>query len=170
MSPGDPATPKQLLARLKVGEAQERCQCLLELAEHDVPRSQLAPYLDDPEPMVRIAAVRALWQKGQTAAELPQLVGILRRGLAGDGDLPLMAGTLLVQMGEGVVPELVRQLDTQDAAAPLTVRVLGEIGGSEAVALLRSLVDHPRPEVAREARQALDALAHEAVEPPPRRS
>ncbi len=163
MSSEDPSAIQKRLARLAVGDAEERFQCLIELAEHDAPLPEVVAHLDDPDPMVRVAAAQTRWQTSRDTAELPKLVRILIQGLVGDGDLPLMAGTLLVQMGAAVVPELTRQLDRQDAAAPLVVRVLGEIGGSQAIASLRPLVDHPRSEVAQEARQALDELNAEAT-------
>lgn len=163
MSDPPPASKQQLLQRLADGDPEERCQILFELAEEQGPIPAPLIYLDDPDPMVQIAAATARWRTRGDVAELPRLVGILRQGLAGDGDLPLMAGTALEQMGTLAVPFLLRDVDPTSPDAPLVVRVLGDIGGPEAIAGLRLLADSPQQEVASEARQALDDWAAEGA-------
>ncbi len=151
----------QLLA-LPGRPATERAEFLIEFgwSRAGQPTPGLAQYLTDPDLMVRIAAAHACWQTQPETEALDNLVAILAEGLDGhDEELALMAGTVLGNMGEVAVPALVRRFD--ERANPLIVRVVGEICGDEALRFLARAAQSPEPDIAEEAREALEAMAEE---------
>ncbi len=122
----------------------------------------LLPYLEDSALLVRMAAAQARWQTEGDAAELDRLVAILLAGLTcGDEELSLTAGTALANMGEAAATPLSRAFEKSGRSEPLIVRVLGEIGGEEAIEFLRGVKNSADPEVAEEAAEALEELAAE---------
>lgn len=158
---------ERLLAEMAIADDRAdtlgRCRILLQLAQLGVPLPEMKRYLDDSEPMVRVAAAQMRWQTGADREELTRLAALLGNELMDpDTEIALMAGTALVEMGEVVVPHLIRAFDEGSPIAPLVTRVLGEIGDAVAVEFLVDLEHSERPEVAGEAREALQALADEA--------
>jgi hypothetical protein len=152
------------LAALSSRPAQQRAQLLIELGWSGIkgPLSGLQPFLDDPELLVRIAAVHAWWRTGGEqgeAEELTRLVEILVEGLTGDDeDLYLTAGTILVSMGTAAEPPLIRCFKDRGEKDSRIVRVLGELAGTEARALLQRAARSAIEEVAAEAQDALTAI------------
>ena len=152
------------LAALPARPAAERAGYLMALgwSRPGRPTPGLEPFLDDPEPLVRVAAAQARWQTAGDAGDLDRLVGILVEALVGsDEELALVAGTALVNMEEAAVAPLVRRFAERGEKDALIVRVLGEIAGDEAEGCLRQAAGSSRADVAAEAREALAAIAEE---------
>ena len=66
------------------------------------------------------------------------------------------AGMLLVRAGARSLP-LLRDNLRRGTAVPMTLRILGDIGGSEATESIRRYLDDPDPAIARAAGDALQA-------------
>ncbi|MCH9651559.1 MAG: hypothetical protein K0U98_25255 [Deltaproteobacteria bacterium] len=152
------------LAALDSMTESQRAAVLIEVGWERLgqPTPGLLPFLEDPALLVRISAAQARWQTAGNPEELDRLVGILVEGLCSeDEDLALAAGTALVQMEEPAVAPLIHSFQTSGENETRIVRVLGEIGGPEAVKFLEEAARSDHSEVAEEAREALLELAEE---------
>jgi len=163
----DAPTPEEVerqLAQLAHQPVHERAAKLTELgwSHPGRPLPGLLPFLEDSAPLVRVAAAQARWQTAARPEELDRLVRILVESLGQeDEELALTAGTALVNMEEAAVAPLIESYNQEGGEQALVVRVLGEIGGDEAIAFLGRVTDSPDPAVAREATEGLQALAEE---------
>ena len=147
------------LAALHRRPAMERAAYLMELgwSREGQPTPELEPWLDDEDPLVRVAAAHACWQTGTLGDQASRLVNALAGGLlSGEEDLSLTAGTALSNMGRIAVQPLMRIFVERGEEDPLIVRVLGEIGGEEVIAWLQRAAGAESCEVAAEARAALE--------------
>jgi len=154
------------LAELGSRPAPERAEVLTALGWSRIgrPTPGIEPFLDDPDPQVRIAAAQAVRQTGQDDEALGRLVEVLVEELCGgDEETALMAGTALVNMEDAAVAPLIRQFVDRGEKDPLVVRVLGEIAGEEAVSFLRDASCSADADVVREAREALAAIDKEGL-------
>jgi HEAT repeat protein len=153
------------LARLSSRPVAERAVALTKLGwtRAGQPTPGIEPFLDDPELVVRIAAAQAHWLVNRDKGEIERLVGILAEGLeSAKEDLPLAAGTALVNIGQAAVAPLIRWFEARGGSSALAVRVVGELGENEAIDFLRRTVLSDHPDIARESREALEALEEEA--------
>ena len=80
---------------------------------------------------------------------------------SGDETTRLVAGTLLVRSGAQALPLLKANLE-RDLALAMSLGVLGDIGGAEALALIDGYLGHADARVATAAAQARRAAAQAA--------
>ena len=125
----------------------------------------LAELIADSSRDVAEEAIDAIGEVGYRGA-LPQLVDLVRRG--DDYELIAEAGSTLRRLGESAavgeaVTRIASALESKDAVDRLdAVRHLRTVGGEEAIALLRNVVERDSSvSVRAEAREALDRLLRE---------
>ncbi len=147
-----------LLAQLGSTDPEERVEGARRLGAIGDSRlhRELSPLLDDPAPEVRIAALRAAEGIGA-----PPLWPLVVAALAREDTRPAAARALLAG-GAETVPALGAETDAAPTL-PWRLRLLGRIGGEEAVA---HLLGHAKAEDGEQRAEALRALRAAAPEPP----
>jgi HEAT repeat protein len=121
---------------LRSGNRHERAEAAIELGRlaDSQAAAELERLLDDPDDLVAVSAMFGCWLLDGGAVETTRAVA----ALASDDEETVQAAVqALCEIGETIVPGLIRQLEAESDHSPEIVRVLGDIGGARALEAVR---------------------------------
>jgi HEAT repeat protein len=109
--------------------------------------------LDHPDGLVASSALYASWM---LSGELPAIDPVLAALASGDEEQVQTSVQVLAQIGDALLPDLRQRLNQQSPYSPQILRLLGDIGGPQALQLLHSAAQADNTEIANCARQVLE--------------
>ena len=113
----------------------------------------LQALLADPDGLVATTALYATWM---LSGELPALDPALTALASDDEEQVQTASGVLTQMGDALLPELQSRLAAQSPYSAPILRLLGDIGGQQALEMVRDACNSKQAEVAATAQQVID--------------
>lgn len=113
----------------------------------------LQALLNDPDGLVATTALYAVWM---LSGELPALDPALAALASDDEEQVQTAAGVLTQMGDALLPELQARLAAQSPYSVAILHLLADIGGQQALTMVRDARNSDQPLVAASAQSVID--------------